>query len=130
MKGPDEISGPRAGWVHRFACAGRGLWDVLGNEPSGRVHGVTLILLGAVGWWLKLAALEWAVLALAAAGVIAAEALNTAIEKLADRVSGEREEAIRRIKDLAAGGVLAATLGAVLAGVAVLGPKLWVVVFG
>ncbi len=87
-------------WGHRFACAGRGLFQVLRNEPSGRVHGVAVLLLGALGIWLHLPALEWAVLALAAAGVVAAEALNTAIERLSDRISKEKEEAIRVVKDM------------------------------
>ena len=117
-------------WGHRFACAGRGLFQVLRDEPSGRVHVVALLLVGAVGIWLHLPALEWSVLALAAGGVVAAEALNTAIERLSDRVSKEEEEVIRVVKDLAAGGVLAATIGAVLAGLMVLGPRLWELIVG
>lgn len=112
-------------WTNRFAWAGRGLAAVLLREPSGRVHLAALPMVMGMGIWLEINGLEWAVLALSAGGVISAEALNTAIERLADRVSLEREEAIRLIKDLAAGGVLAATFGAVLAGLAVLGPPLW-----
>ena len=100
------------------------------DEPSGRVHVVAVLLVGALGIWLHLPALEWAVLGLAAAGVVAAEALNTAIERLSDRVSKEEEDAIRVVKDMAAGGVLAATAGAVLAGLVVLGPRLWAVILG
>ena len=127
MKTPD---GFLKRWGHRFACAGRGLFQVLRDEPSGRVHVVALLLVGAVGIWLHLPALEWAVLALAAGGVVAAEAVNTAIERLSDRVSKEEEEVIRVVKDLAAGGVLAATIGAVLAGLMVLGPRLWELIVG
>jgi len=112
-------------WTRRFACAGRGLGHVLGHEPSGRVHLAALAGVAGLGLGLGLHPLEWAVLALAAGAVIAAEALNTAIERLADRVSAEQEEAIRLVKDVAAGGVLAATLGAAAAGLAVLGPALW-----
>ncbi len=117
-------------WGCRFACAGRGLGYVFFCEPSGRVHLAALVGVVVLGGWLGLAALEWAVLALAALAVIAAEALNTAVERLADRVSGEREDSIRLVKDVAAGGVLAATAGAVLAGLAILGPKLWLLAFG
>jgi diacylglycerol kinase (ATP) len=127
VKKPDSIVRV---WCHRFACAGRGLRYVLTGEPSGRVHLVALGAISALGGWLGLTALEWAVIALAASGVIAAEALNTAVERLADRVSLEREESIRLIKDAAAGGVLAAAVGAVAAGLAILGPKLWAVAFG
>lgn len=100
------------------------------HEPSGRVHLAAFGLTVITGLGLGLAALEWAVIALAAAGVVAAEALNTAVERLADRVSLEREEPIRLVKDIAAGGVLAATLGAVGAGLAIFGPKLWALAFG
>ena len=117
-------------WSRRFACAGRGLVEVLRDEPSGRVHVVAVLVVGALGLWLHLPALEWAVLALAAGGVVAAEALNTAIERLSDRVSKEEENAIRIVKDMAAGGVLAATVGAVLVGLVVLGPRLWVIILG
>ena len=127
MNAPDTFT---ARWVRRFACAGRGLRYVLVREPSGRVHMVALVAVVVVAGWLGLTLLEWAVLALAAAAVIAAEALNTAVERLADRVSLEREESIRLIKDVAAGGVLAATMGAVTAGLAILGPKLWAVASG
>lgn len=103
---------------------------MLRDEPSGRVHALALGLVAGLGWWLNVGFLEWAVLALAAGGVIAAEALNTAVERLADRVSLEREDSIRLVKDLAAGGVLAAVLGAVAAGLAILGPPLWLKLTG
>ncbi len=112
-------------WGNRFCCAGRGLAHVLRTEPSGRVHAVAAGGVILAGIWLGIGALEWAVLALAAGSVIAVEALNTAVERLADRVSGKQEESIRLVKDVAAGGVLAATLGAVAAGIAILGPPLW-----
>jgi diacylglycerol kinase len=116
-------------WGRRFACAGRGLRHVMIHEPSGRVHLAAVPVTGALGVWLGLTGVEWAIIALAASAVIGMEALNTAVERLADRVSLEREESIRLIKDVAAGGVLAATIGAVLAGLAIFGPKLWAVVF-
>lgn len=112
-------------WLFRFACAFRGLGRVLFREPSGRVHtvcGVAVAVLAAV---LRVSAMEWAVLALATGLVMGAEALNSAIERLADRVTLEREEAIRLIKDAAAGGVLAVSIGAALAALAVFGPRLW-----
>lgn len=112
-------------WMRRFRCAGRGLWEMLRHEPSGRVHlaaGTGVILLGG---FLRVSAMEWAILSLAMGLVLAAEGLNTSLERLADRVSGKEEEAIRQVKDLAAGGVLAAVLGAVAAGLCILAPPLW-----
>ena len=49
--------------------------------------------------------------------VIVAEILNTCIEKLCDLYSTEKNEKIKYIKDLAAGGVLFASLIALTVGI-------------
>lgn len=116
-------------WTRRFTCAFRGLGWVLVREPSGRVHVAGALAVVVMGLFFRITQTEWAVLALACGGVTGAEALNTAIEKLADRLSTEREEAIRLVKDTAAGGVLAVTLGAVAAGLVIFAPRLWSLVF-
>ncbi len=59
------------------------------------------------------------------AGVWVAEALNTAVELLCDVVCVERNEGIRRVKDLAAGAVLLAAAGAVAIGVIIFWPHLF-----
>lgn len=94
------------------------------REPSGQVHAVCAAAVVAMAVWLRVSALEWAVLSLATGAVMATEALNSAVERLADRVSTDREESIRLLKDAAAGGVLAAAIGAALAALAIFGPKL------
>jgi diacylglycerol kinase len=75
--------------------------------------------------WLQINRLDWCLIALATASVWAAEAFNTAVERLADRVTTERDPLIKQAKDLAAGAVLLACAGAVAVGLLVLGPPLW-----
>ena len=53
-----------------------------------------------------------------------AEALNTAVEFLADEVTLERRERIGQAKDVAAFGVLVAAVGAAAVGVLVFAPRL------
>ncbi len=72
------------------------------------------------GCFYELSRAEWAVLFIVIGMVLAMEALNTALEHLADRVTGERDELIRRCKDCAAGAVLLSALAAVAVGVSVL----------
>ena len=60
----------------------------------------------------------WALVLLASAAVVAAELLNTAIERLADELHPNDSPGIRIVKDCAAAGVLVAALGALGAGVA------------
>lgn len=110
--------------IRRFACALRGLAFLLTRDASGRIHGVCAIAVVLSGLTLGTTPMEWAVLSLATGGVIAAEALNSAIEQLADRVTTRREESIRRLKDISAGGVLAAALGAAGTAAAVFVPRL------
>lgn len=111
-------------WLHRFACAFRGLGHVLTREACGRVHAVCAIAVLALGLALRVSYLEWAVLALCTGAVMGAECFNSALERLADRVTSEREETVRILKDCAAGAVLAVSIGAALAALAIFGPKL------
>lgn len=71
---------------------------------------------------------DWRWLVLAMAMVWLAEAFNTAIEELCDRIEPGFDLVIGRIKDIAAGAVLIASLAAALIGVLTLGPPLWVLV--
>ena len=60
----------------------------------------------------------------AVTSVLAAEAFNTAIETLADALAPERDPLVGRAKDLAAAGVLLASVGAAVVGLLVFGPRL------
>ena len=95
-----------------------------------RIHFTSLVLLCAVSLLAGLNALEWAVLLLAAGAVVGLELLNSAIERAVDLAEPHESELAAQAKKLAAGGVLVASVVAVLVGVLVLGPRLWVAVFG
>ena len=94
----------------RFAL--HGLAHALRSEQSLKVQAavcaaaflVLIVLRPSPGWW--------ALTALASAGVIAAELLNTAIENLADHLHPDLHPSIRLVKDCAAAAVLVAVLGA------------------
>ncbi|MGH2491662.1 MAG: diacylglycerol kinase family protein, partial [Candidatus Limnocylindria bacterium] len=68
--------------------------------------------------------LEWAVLVLAIALVLAFEALNTAMELAVTLASPERHPQAKAAKDVSAAMVLIAAAGAVVVGLAILGPPL------
>lgn len=57
--------------------------------------------------------------------VLAAEAFNSAIEALADRVNESYDEAIKRTKDLASGAVLLLAIAAAVVGLIIFVPKLF-----
>lgn len=60
---------------------------------------------------------EWAILLLTCAAVLSLEAVNTALERLADKVSAERSELVGKCKDCAAGAVLICAIFAAVIGV-------------
>lgn len=114
-------------WVRRtrsFGDAGRGLWWVFVSQPNARIHAFATVCAIILGFWLKLAVLEWCAVLLAIGLVWMAEALNSALEALADCAAPEWHPLVGRAKDAAAGGVLAAAVVAMIVGVLVFGPKL------
>jgi diacylglycerol kinase len=114
--------------VRSFGYAGKGIVTLFRAENNAKVH--LLAALGAVGagLWLGLSATEWALILTQIGLVFAAEAINTALEKLADVVTPEYHPQIGAVKDLAAGAVLVLAGVAALVGVLILGPKVWGVI--
>lgn len=111
--------------LRSFGPALAGVAWALKTQRNLQFHAGATVLVLIFGLWLHMAAWEWCAVMLATGMVWAAELMNTALEVLADRVSKEREEAIRRAKDAAAGAVLMAALGALGVGLMIFLPKLW-----
>jgi diacylglycerol kinase (ATP) len=104
----------------RLLCALRGFAQALCSEHSLKLQLLALAAaLGALAL-LRPAPIWWAAVLLAAAGVLAAELLNTAIEHLADTLHPAESPAIRTVKDCAAAAVLIASLGALAVAAALL----------
>jgi diacylglycerol kinase (ATP) len=108
-----------------FGHAFRGVAVALRSELHLQFHAVATVLVLALGGYFKLPLTEWALLALAVASVWAAELFNTAIETLTNLVSPGYHPLAGKAKDVAAGAVLLAALGAVVVGGLVFGPRLW-----
>lgn len=109
-----------------FADAWHGIKIVLLTQPNARVHLAATLTVIAAGAWLRVEARDWALLMLAITGVWVSEALNTAIEFAVDLVTLEHQRLAGWAKDVAAGAVLLATVGAVAVGGCVFGPRLLV----
>ena len=76
------------------------------------------------GAWLGLQRWEWILLILTIVVVLAMEAVNTAIERLTDLTSPGLHPLAKAAKDIAAGAVFIAAVGAILIGILLFGPKL------
>lgn len=111
-------------FLRGFSHAFRGIRIALKSQRNLRVHAVAAALVVAFGFGFQIESWEWCAVILACGSVWMAEMANTAIEWLADRVTGEREEAIRNVKDAAAGAVLVASTAAAAVGALVFLPRL------
>ncbi|ADW18300.1 diacylglycerol kinase [Desulfobulbus propionicus DSM 2032] len=104
----------------RFALAGGRL--LLVSQHNAWIHALATIAVIVAGLLVRLAVLEWTLLALAIGLVWAMEAVNTAVELLADEITLERRPRIGQAKDVAAFAVLAAAMAAVAVGLLVFLP--------
>ena len=110
--------------VRNFGYAFRGIGLLLRNEHNAWIHLVASVLVFVLGFVCRISTMEWVAVVLCIGGVLAAEALNTAIEALCDHVTPERHPNIMRIKDLAAGAVLLLAIAAAVVGTIIFLPKL------
>lgn len=108
-----------------FGHAFRGVGAALRSELHLQLHAVATAAVLGLGFYVGLSLTEWALVALAVAGVWAAELFNTAIETLTNLASPGYHPLAGRAKDVAAGAVLLAALGALAVGGCVFGPKIW-----
>jgi diacylglycerol kinase len=107
-----------------FACAFRGIAALLRSEVHARIHLAATIAVIALGWWWDINAGEWMAVVLSIGLVWAAEALNTAIEYVADLAHPDEHPEVKKLKDLAAAGVLFASVAALVVGLIVFLPRL------
>jgi diacylglycerol kinase len=112
------------GRLRSFGRAFRGLKVLVQTEHNARIHAVATILAVAAGALLRISPAEWVLIALAVVCVWAAEALNTSIEFLVDLVSPDLHPLAAKAKDVAAGAVLVAAIGALIVGALVFGPHI------
>ena len=107
-----------------FSYAGHGVWLMLRFQHNAWIHCVATVAVLAAGLALRLSRLEWCAAILCCALVWAAEALNTALELLADALKPERHPMVGQAKDAAAGAVLIAALGSAVVGLLVFSPHI------
>lgn len=92
------------------------------TQPHAKFHAIATVVTLIVGFLCQITTLEWALIIFSISIVWLSQAMNTALEFLADEVSLEWRERIKHAKDIAAFSVLAAALGAATIGVLVFTP--------
>ena len=94
------------GRLSAFGYAFRGAYDLLRNHAPSKIHIAAFITMIGLSWGLDFALWKWVTVLLCSGMVLAAEALNTAVEYVVDLVSPEYNILAGKAKDVAAGAVL------------------------
>lgn len=110
--------------IRSFRYAGMGIYSLFRYENNARIHLIACCLVIIAGITLHISLTEWCLIVVLIGLVWSAEAINTAIEKLADVVSPDYHSAIKDVKDLAAAGVLILAISAVIVGSLIFIPKI------
>lgn len=107
-----------------FVYAFNGIRLLITKEHNAWIHCFATICVLAAGFYFGLSRTEWIMIVFAIGSVFAGEAINSSIEALADLVSPDYNEAIKKTKDLAAGGVLFLAISAAIIGFIIFIPKI------
>lgn len=111
--------------MQSFRYAFAGWWYVLRTQKNAWIHAVFSLAVAALGLWLNLSLIEWAIIIITIAIVWMAELINTAIEAIVDLITLEEHPLAKVAKDVCAAAVLLSAFAAVLVGLMILGPPLW-----
>ena len=113
-----------------FAAAGRGVWRIIREESHLRFHLIAAAYVLYFSRWFAFSRGEYAAIFAVIGLVIGLECVNTALERLSDRVCPVFDPAIGQVKDIAACAVVLAAFSAVGAGVCLFWqPDAWLAVW-
>ena len=109
-----------ANWFETLNCAIEGIINAVKTERHMKTHFVIAAIVLSLSLFLDIEGQDFVLLILSITLVIFAELMNTAIEHTVDLIREDYHPLAKAAKDVAAGGVLVASIGAVLMGYIVL----------
>ena len=107
-----------------FRYAVRGMGIILKTQHNFWIQMIMAGIVVFLGIFFSISSIEWCILILSMMAVLEAESFNTAMEIDIDLTSPEYHPYARDTKDVAAGAVLIAVIGATLVGCIVFIPKI------
>jgi diacylglycerol kinase (ATP) len=103
--------------IRSFGFAFKGIWTMMESQQNAWIHLFATLVVITAGILLRIERSEGIWIILAIMSVWAAEALNTAFEYLADVANPNFHPLVAKAKDVAAGAVLVAAIGAAIIGI-------------
>jgi diacylglycerol kinase len=126
---PGRQPPPKTEWrkfIAGFSYAFQGLGYSFRTQRNIRVHATIAVIAIFLGIFLHISALEFAMIFIAITSVFSAEMFNTVIELSIDLSTPEYHPLAKIAKDVAAGAVLFSAFLAIIIGLFVFGPHLWI----
>ncbi|TGB04269.1 diacylglycerol kinase family protein [Halobacillus salinus] len=120
----DQSKKKRIGFRHAW----NGIKEVTRSERNFKLHLFSTVLVIISSAILGLQAIEWSVIILTCSIVLALEMVNSSIERILDYLAPEWNPLAGKIKDIAAGAVLVASIGAFVIACILLLPKLLILI--
>jgi diacylglycerol kinase (ATP) len=111
--------------IKSFGYAFQGIFTFFKTERNGQIHLIAALIAIGLGVYLELDTDEWLWVSLSITLVIVAEMINTAIEKLCNRITTDHDPQIKVIKDISAGFVLLCALFSLVVAAIIFVPKLF-----
>lgn len=99
-----------------FINAVKGIIASLQEQRNLKVQSLVALITVGASFYFKITDVEWCIVLLTIALVIGLEMINTSIEDLVDLVTLEWKPLAGKVKDMAAGAVLVASIIAVIVG--------------
>lgn len=100
-----------------FGYAFKGIKDLFLTQRNAQIHLTVSIFVIIAGFFFNISKTEWLICILLIGLILAAEAINTALEFLTDLVSPDYHELAGKTKDVAAAAVLLLAIAAAIIGV-------------
>ncbi|WP_321517103.1 diacylglycerol kinase family protein [uncultured Bacteroides sp.] len=105
-----------------FTYAWKGIGSFIRKEQNAWIHSAITTAVIICGFLFHITAIEWIAIILCIGLVFAAEAFNTAIERLVNLVSPQQNKTAGDVKDIAAGAVLICAIAAATVGLIIFIP--------
>lgn len=106
-----------------FRFAAEGIGAAFKREQNIRFHLMAAIIVVLAGWLTRISHMEWLVVIILIAGVLALEMVNSAIERVVDLATTELHPFAKQAKDMAAGAVLVFAVASAIIGLLIFLPK-------
>lgn len=111
-------------WLSSAGHAIRGILFLFKTERNFRIEIGFAIAAIVIGFWLGISAIEFCIVLLCIGAVLGAEAINSAVEHMANVHTREIDPEIKIIKDIAAGAVMIVAFISLVIGLVIFIPRI------